>query len=228
MTKKHKNKLANGLLILLYIAFVVLVWYYVSTFLVDKQSVRDIVSKFGISAPIAFILIQIGQNIFAPIAHYPILLAGGFIFGPVAGLFYNWIGTVIGTILVALLARRFGRPLVNKMVSKKFIKKYDHIIQKLSPFGLFLIYAFPVFPDDEITYLIGVSLMPIKSIIFAIVLGKIPGAALSFVGDETIKGMLPIGIIQIAVLIIGTVFYFRKNIQDLLNKSRIPRLVNKN
>lgn len=165
-------------------------------------------------------LIQVGQNIIAPIAHYPILLAGGFVFGPVLGFLYNWIGTSVGTILIILLTRKFGRPLVNKMVSQKFIEKYDYIIQKLSPFGLFLIYALPIFPDDEISYIIGVSAMPVKSIIFAIILGKIPGASLSFMGDKVVGGMPTTAIIQVTVLIVGTIFYFRKNIKKLLIKKK--------
>jgi len=216
--EQRSKKLVSALLIVLYIVLVLVVWYYVSTFLVDKVAVRDLVSGYGIFAPLVFILIQIGQNIIAPVTHYPILLAGGFIFGPILGFFYNWVGTSLGTVLIILLTRKYGRPIVNKMVSQKFIDKYDHIIQKLSPFGLFLIYALPVFPDDEISYLIGVSAMPLKSIVFAILLGKIPGAALSFMGDEVVKGMSPTAIIQVLVLIIGTLFYFRKNIKNLFIK----------
>jgi len=218
MEQKNKSRIIGALSIILYIIFVLGVWYYVSTFLVDKEAVRDLVSGYGIFAPLIFMIIQVGQNVIAPIAHYPILLAGGFVFGPVLGFLYNWVGTSIGTILIILLARKFGRPLVNKMVSQKFIEKYDHVIQKLSPFGLFLIYALPIFPDDEISYLIGVSAMPVKSIIFAIMLGKIPGAGLSFMGDELIRGISTTVIIQVAVLTIGTLFYLRKNIKNLFVK----------
>ena len=221
MKKLWENKLKSAFLILLYVLFVILIWYYISSFLVDKEAVRNIVEGYGIFAPLVFILIQIGQNVFAPIAHYPILLAGGFIFGPVLGFLYNWIGTVLGTILVVLLARKFGRPLVNKMVSKRFIEKYDHIIQKLRPYGLFLIYALPVFPDDEITYLIGVSSMPLRNVIFAILIGKIPGAALSVIGDEALNGMKHVLVIQITVLVLGTLFYFRKGIVGLFKKPSI-------
>ncbi len=217
MEEIKKNKVMSALILILYILFVILLWYYVSTLLINKEAVRSIVNRYELVAPLIFILIQIAQNVIAPIAHYPILLAGGFIFGPIIGFFYNWIGTTIGTILIILLAKKFGRPLVNRMVSKKFIDKYDHVIQMLSPFGLFLIYALPIFPDDEISYLIGVSAMPVRSIVYAIIMGKIPGASLSFMGDEAINGMLPSSIIQIAVLIVGIVFYFRKNIKNALH-----------
>lgn len=218
--QKFKSRIISIVLIIAYIVCVLVVWYYASNLLVDKEHVRHIISGYGIFGAVIFLIIQIGQNVIAPIAHYPILLAGGYVFGPVLGFIYNWVGTSIGTILVILLARKFGRPLVNKMVSRKFIEKYDHVIQKLSPFGLFLIYALPVFPDDEISYLIGVSGMPVKRIIFAILLGKIPGAALSFMGDEVVKGMSPTAVVQVAVLVIGTLFYFRKQIKKFFIKKK--------
>ncbi len=205
--KTHRGNIINILSIVSYVLFVLVVWYYISKVLVDKQSVRHLISGYTIFAPVLFILIQISQNVFAPVAHYPILLAGGFIFGPIVGMLYNWVGTVLGTLLIIGLAKKFGRPLIHKMVSHTFIKKYDMVVQRLSPFGLFLMYALPVFPDDEISYLIGISSMPVKSIVIAVILGKIPGASLSFIGDETINGMpYTIGI-QIAVLIVGAIYY---------------------
>lgn len=211
MEQGSYTKIRSAVFAVAYVFFIFVSWYYLSAFLVDKELIRSIVSGYGIFSPLVFIFIQIIQNVVAPIAHYPILLAGGFIFGPFLGFLYNWIGTSIGTIIVILLAKKFGRPLISRMISKKFIDKYDVVVQKISPFGLFLIYALPVFPDDEISYLVGVSSMPMRSIIAAIVIGKIPGASLSFTGD-TIKGISLTILVQIAVLIIGSAIYFRKDI----------------
>jgi len=216
LLKKEWGK--SALIILAYIAFVVIVWYFISSLLGDKETIREIIKGYGLFAPIIFIIIQITQNIIAPISHYPLLIAGGYIFGPINGFLLNWIGTTIGTFLIIILAKKFGRPLVNKMVSKKAIDKYDHIVKKISPFGLFLIYALPIFPDDEISYLIGISAMPLKSMIFPIVLGKIGGATNAFIGDSPATGFLASAIIGIIILIIGTLYYQRKNIIKIIKK----------
>jgi len=120
-----RNWWVSALTIIIYFGFIILVWYFISSFLVDKESIRDIVSNYGIFSPLIFILIQITQNIVAPIAHQPLLMAGGFIFNPITGFFLNWIGTIIGTFLIVLISKKFGRPLVNKMVSDKIISKYN-------------------------------------------------------------------------------------------------------
>lgn len=206
-------------MILSYFVLIALIWWGIASFLVDKESVREIVAGYGIFSPLVFVLIQIIQNVVAPIAHQPLLMAGGFIFDPITGFFLNWIGTVIGTFLIFLIGKRFGRPLVDKMVSKKAIERYDSIVKKLGPFGLFLIYAIPFFPDDEITYLVAISGIPIKSIIPAIILGKIGGATNSFIGDDPINGSLVSIIIGSIVLVLGSLFYLReKYLPFLRNK----------
>jgi uncharacterized membrane protein YdjX (TVP38/TMEM64 family) len=212
MKKRTKNILISTFWIILYFFIIIITWWTISSFLINKESVNNIVTNFGIFAPLIFVLLQITQNVVAPIAHYPLLLAGGFIFGPVKGFFYNWIGTVLGTILIIILTKKFGRPLVKKMISQKFINKYDHIINKISPFTLFLIYFLPLFPDDEITYLIGLSSMPTKHLIFAIILGKTGGATLSIIGNDPINGIIPTLIINVLLLLVGIICYFWKNI----------------
>ena len=220
MTEQLKNKIFSIIGVILYILFVYLVWHYISVLLVDKEVIRHFVSNFGVFGFLAFTLIQITQNIIAPIAHYPILIAGGYIFHPWLGFLLNWVGTSIGTFLIILLTRKFGRPLVCRMVKKEFIEKYDTAVKKLSSYGLFLIYALPVFPDDEITYLVGLSAMPKRQIFWAIVLGKIPGAALSFLGYESLQGAKIVLYVQILVVLIGSIGYFlfrkfRKPAKDL-------------
>jgi len=215
---RNFSKYKTIILIISYIIIIFISWYFLSTYFLDQEKIRTIINSFGIFGPILFILLQITQNVIAPIAHYPILLAGGFIWGHYIGFVLNWIGTILGTYLIIILTKKYGRPIVNKMVSKKIIEKYDWIFKKISPYGLFLIYALPVFPDDEITYLIGLSNMPKKNIFWAIILGKIPGAALSFTGNNALTGAIPTLIIQIIVLILGTIIYYRIEISNFIKK----------
>lgn len=212
MKERAKTVLKAAFGVALYIIGIILIWQLIASVLVDKEAVRVVVSEGGVLAPILFILIQIVQNIVAPIAHYPVLIAGGFIFATVKGFLFNWIGTAIGTILVILFARRFGRPLVQKMVSRKFIRKYDRIVKKMSPFGLFMLYFLPGFPDDEISYLVGLSDMPTRDIIIATILGKTGGATLSFIGDDPVNGTIPMIVANAILLGVFLLYYFHKRI----------------
>lgn len=93
----------------------------------------------------------------------------------------------------------------------------DHelVVQKMGPFGLFLIYFLPVFPDDEIIYLVGLSKMKFKNFLGATLFGRVGGMfGMAFVG-ATIARPTKIGVIIILLLCIlgAAVFCFRKKLE---------------
>ena len=156
-------------------------------------------------------MIEVVAIIFLPISNYPIFMASGLIFGQVSGFFINWAGVVAGTFLILALTKKFGRPLVKKIVAGKTINKYDGYVQKYGPLGLLAAYALPFFPDDELTYLAGLSSLPIKNIVYVII-GRIPAAAFSFIGDDLVNGTIISLAIRFFILAMGAVIYFRKEI----------------
>jgi uncharacterized membrane protein YdjX (TVP38/TMEM64 family) len=149
----------------------------------SAQSIwRERIVIFGVLAPIVFILIQALQVIVTPISHYSVGVLGGFLFGPWLGALYNWIGRMIGHVAAFLIARSLGRRIATKFVSKETIDKYDkHVSNKL--FTLFIFYWLPLFPDDELSYLAGLSRMDFKKFILVSVFGHIGGSfALAYAG----------------------------------------------
>ena len=103
------------------------------------------------------LLIQILQVLIAPIPVQPISIASGYLFGAFWGFIIAYSGLVIGSFLAFYLGKVFGRPLVKRIVNKTVMDKYDGYVQKISTFILSLIYFLPLFPDDEITYILGMS-----------------------------------------------------------------------
>lgn len=200
-----------------YILLMFLAWYYVSVHLFDQDKIRAFFSNFGFFSAIMFVIIQILYVIIVPIYNTPIHLAGGYIFGPYLGFFLNYVATTIGLFIIVFLSRRYGRKIISSLVSKKTIEKYDKLISsnRLTPYFLFVMYVLPFFPDDEITYIIALSDLKFRNYIPAILLGNIPKAAVSFLGSNAVAGIFPTIIVRVIVLLIGTVYFFRKNIADL-------------
>lgn len=206
------NKLKAFLFILFYFVLVAIVWHLLSAYVIDKETLRNFINGYGVFGPAVFILLEISAIIFLPISNYPVFMAGGLIFGPWLGLIINWVSIIIGTCLILWLTRKFGRPLVNRLVNKKTLEKYDGYVQKYGQFGLFIACVLPLFPDDELIYLAGLSSLSGKKIILAVVFGRIPAAAFSFIGNEVINGAIVSVIIRLAIGAVGTAIYFRKNI----------------
>ena len=142
----------------------------------DKiEGIRDFISQFGILAPIIFVIFQIIQVIIPPISHQTISLLGGLIFGFGFGFLLNWIGRVLGASFAFYLSRRFGRDFVKRKVSKDVFEKFDNVINE-HHFLIFLMYILPFFPDDEISYILGISDMKFSRYLAIIGLGHITGS----------------------------------------------------
>lgn len=201
--------------ILLIIPFILLIigYLYPSSFFSNQEAIRNYVNSFGSLAPIVFILLQILQVVITPISHYAVSIAGGYIFGLWLGALYNFIGRVIGTIIAFYLARYIGKKIVEKVVNKQTQEKYNYLFEK-GKVLLFLAYFLPLFPDDEISYLAGLSNLSAKLFIPLIILGHISGSlSLAYIGNGIKSVSDPLFIILSLITLIGGVifiYYYNK------------------
>lgn len=217
------KKLKIILFILGILPLIALVIYgYISPlgFFGSIDNIKEIVGRYALLGPLIFIGIQILQVVLTPINHYVVGVAGGVLFGAWFGGLYNWIGRVIGHFIAFLLSRTFGRRLVKKIVGEQLLNKYDRIWEKNGGFYLFLIYFLPVFPDDEISYITGISKMRVKVFLLAAIFGHLGGAfGLSFIGAG-IGQRNPFVIGIFVVLTVGCFFLwlFRKKVEKFFEK----------
>lgn len=116
------------------------------------------------------------QVLIPPIPHQVLGIVGGMLFGFKFGSFLNWFGRTLGATIAFLLSKRYGRPFVQKRVSKKTFAKFENIVDK-GRFLIILIYILPLLPDDEISYILGLSDMSPGTFLFIIALGSISGSA---------------------------------------------------
>ena len=116
---------------------------------------------FGLPAveelgPLLFFFVILTEVIVAPIPGGVIAFVGS----AQLGLWTAWpilyAGNVIGSNVLFHLARRFGRPFVERHTKEKQRLKYERALER-HPRLLWIPYAFPVFPIDVISALLGVS-----------------------------------------------------------------------
>ncbi len=140
----------------------------------SEENLRSFLDKFGIFAPLIFIIIQIVQVVIPLIPCSISTGVGVVIFGPFWGFIYNYTGIVIGSIIVFFIARRYGMPLIRKMFKQELIDKYIGWLNSGKKFERFFAAAifFPVAPDDFLCYLAGVTNISVKKYIAIILLLK--------------------------------------------------------
>lgn len=208
-----KTKLLWYLLMIIPIVLLILGYVFPSSFFGSQERIRLFVNQFGIFSPLAFIIIQILQVIITPFSHYAVSIAGGFIFGTWLGFIYNWIGRVIGTTIAFYLAKFLGRKIIKHIVQAETIKKYDYYFNK-GKLLLFLVYFLPLFPDDELSYLAGLSAINPKIFLPLMMIGHISGSlSLAYIGNGIQSFKEPMFISLSLITLIGGIWftsYYRK------------------
>jgi uncharacterized membrane protein YdjX (TVP38/TMEM64 family) len=190
ITLKTVFNIASVLGLLLIILLAIYGWN--NGFFESLESLRNFVQKAGIWGPVAFVILQIVQVVIPIIPGGISLLAGVFIFGPVEGFAYNYIGIAIGSVIAFLLARGLGITFLQSISPKKIYDKFNGWLDKKSRFDTFFAIAIllPVAPDDFLCMLAGITKMKLEKFIAIILLCKpLSIAAYSF-GLSWIAGMV--------------------------------------
>ena len=223
MSKQIKNilKLVIVLLELLILALLIsiIIHYNLFYFLKDINKISGFIEKFGVIAPIIFILLQIIQVIVFIIPGEVTGFVGGILFGAFWGTVYTTIGVVLGSYFAFWLARRFGRPFVEKMIGQKYIKKLDGFSETKITFIFFMIFLLPLFPDDIFCFLAGLTKMKTKIFLIIVSLGRFPGyLMLGILGGGLAASQIKLFVVSsiICVILLGIVFLFKKKIENFL------------
>lgn len=169
------------------------IWYGIRTgIFVSPEALEKFLGRFGLLAPVLFVLIQCIQVVIPILPGAVGCLGGVLIFGPVWGFAYNYLGISMGSILAFLLSKRYGRSFVRNMIGEKNFKKYIGWLDKGNAFdkGFAAAIFFPVAPDDLLCYIAGLTKMSLKKFALIILLGKPGSIFLYSLGLTGIKQLL--------------------------------------
>ena len=148
-------------------------------FLTDREAVREaarrLVKSAGPFGPLVFILIQAAQVVISPIPGEATGFVGGLLFGTWLGLLYSSIGLTIGSVSAFWLGHLLGAPLVQRIGGPRWHRTLEFVGHTGGEAVSFLLFLLPGFPKDYLSYLLGLSPMPLRAFIVISTLGRIPG-----------------------------------------------------
>ena len=163
---------------LIFFAFCGAVFYTVcATGIITKinsiEALRDYIDSFGNLAVFLFILFCFLQVIVLPVPGSAAVAAGVALFGPVRCIIYSFIGIVTGSIVAFAIGRWVGYKAVKWIVGKETLDKWLEKVKGEDYLRLSLMFLLPMFPDDVLCFVAGLSSMTWGYFIIMIIVTRI-------------------------------------------------------
>lgn len=139
----------------------------------DEVSLQNFLERAGIWMPMLYMLLQYLQVIVLPIPGIFSTLAGVALFGAFYAIIYSVIGIVLGSITAFLIGRKLGYKVATWLVGKDTLYKWQQKLKGKDHFILTAMFLLPLFPDDILCFLAGLSTMRLKRFILIVTLTRI-------------------------------------------------------
>lgn len=163
-------------------------WLLRESWSIDE--VKQWVLSLGLWGPLAFgVIYALATVLFIPGS--ALTLAGGAMFGPVFGTFYNLTAATIGATIAFVIARYLAADWVEKR-SAGGLLKIKHGVEAEGWRFVVFVRLVPLFPFNLLNYALGLTRIPLLQYVIASYIAMLPGAFaytyLGHVGGEALDG----------------------------------------
>lgn len=186
----------------------------------DPEQLKSVIAESETLGPFLIVLLQAAQVILVPIPGQITGVVSGYFFGPFLGTLYSMIGLALGSFIVFRVSKKLGRPFVERVLEKKTLKKFGYLSENTRTSALFLVFLFPMLPDDAICFLAGLTKIKTRTFMLTAITGRLPGCFLA----NAIGSGIAVSTIQIvgifsfsAIIFIVFLYLFRDNMENKMN-----------
>lgn len=139
----------------------------------DEDSFEAFLERSGSWMIALFILLQFLQVVILPIPSTVTVVAGSALFGPLLGSIYSLIGIMIGSLVAFLIGRYAGYRVAAWLVGKDTLDKWLKKIKGKDKLLLSAMFLLPVFPDDVLCIVAGISSMSLVYFLTVIFISRV-------------------------------------------------------
>ena len=185
----------------------------------DEDALRDYLKRSGGWMGIVFTTLQFLQVVILPIPSTVTVVAGAALFGPLKGSLLSLLGIVIGSLVAFFVGRYAGQKVVSWLVGKDTLEKWLQKIKGKDKLLLTAMFILPVFPDDILCFVAGISSMSAWYFLAIIFISRVlaifaTSYSISLIPFNTWWGLL-VWAILIAAVIVLFIFLYKKS-DDIL------------
>lgn len=192
----------------------------------DADAMRELIQSTGIWSYLIFVLVQFLQVTFIPIPAIVTTLAGTVLFGPGTASILSVIGILIGSVVAFVIGDKLGERVVKWIAGEKALKKYGTLLYDKGKYIFFLMLLFPVFPDDVLCLIAGMTTMTYRFFLLTIILTRPIGIVMTcYLGSgDIIPYNEPwgiacwIAIVLFIVLSFWLAYHYKSQIEEGINK----------
>jgi uncharacterized membrane protein YdjX (TVP38/TMEM64 family) len=187
----------------------------------NVPKIKTWVESFGVIAPLVYIGLYLISTIFF-LPGSPVTVLAGFVFGPLWGVFYASIASIISVACAFLIARYVARDLVEGWVKDNAqFRKIDEQVEEQGWRILMFTRLVPIFPFNLQNYAYGLTSIRFPTFVFISAIFMLPGTiALVLLGGAFVSGegnvlktMLYLGIAGVFMLVLSLVPNFLRKYQ---------------
>lgn len=184
----------------------------------DPEEYRQFLEHAGGWMAIVYIVLQYLQVILLPIPGFVSTVAGVALFGPHLATLYSFVGIIAGSFTAFFIGRKLGYKAVTWMVGKDDVDKWQNKLKGKDNIILTAMFLLPVFPDDVLCFVAGLSSMTNSYFAWMIVICRVLGIATTCYSIQLLPlntwwGILSWVCIYAVVLVGFLVFY--KNLDKI-------------
>ena len=122
--------------------------------------------------PVVYTVLQFLQVVVLPIPSVVSTLAGVALFGAFQTMVYSLIGVLLGSFTAFFVGRKLGNTAVSWMIGEETMNKWQNKIKGKDYLLLTLMFILPVFPDDVVCSVAGLSTMTLRYFAFMIIFSR--------------------------------------------------------
>lgn len=184
----------------------------------DTESLQHYLENRGAWMPVLYILLQYLQVVVLPIPTVVSTVAGVALFGTFPTIIYSLIGIILGSLTAFFIGRKLGHTAVSWMVGEDNLKKWQSKLKGKDNFVITLMFLLPLFPDDILCFIAGLSSMSVKYFIGMVIICRIISVTTTCYSIDIIPlttwwGLLIWGVL-IVLLIVGFILVY-KNMEKI-------------
>ncbi len=184
----------------------------------SREKLQEYLQKSGKWMPIVYTVLQFLQVVLLPIPGFVSTAVGVALFGPFASMLYSVMGVVLGSLLAFYIGRKFGYKAAKWIVGEEDLNKWMNRVKGKDYLILTIMFILPLFPDDVLCFVAGLSSMSSIYFLTVVVLSRIIGIAATCYSVNLIPFNTWWGILIwfcIVALVVGLFIYLYKHIDKL-------------